>query len=61
MQCCNTQGNKLLAAVLVASEARLPEFTLEELRQLGQVCVERALIHHKRTPLHRKRAYLFGK
>jgi len=30
-------GNKLLAAVLVASEARLPEFTLEELRQLGQV------------------------
>jgi len=30
-------GNKLLAAVLTASEARLPEFTLEELRQLGQV------------------------
>lgn len=30
-------GNALLAAVLLSAEARLAEFTLEELRQLGQV------------------------
>ena len=31
-------GNALLAAVLLSAEARLAEFTLEELRQLGQAC-----------------------
>ena len=33
----STSGNRLLAAVLIAAEARLAQFTLEELRQLGQV------------------------
>jgi hypothetical protein len=34
----SSSGNRLLAAVLRESEGRLNDFTLEELRQLGQVC-----------------------
>ena len=30
-------GTRLLVAVTVAAEARIHEFTIEELRQLGQV------------------------